>query len=243
MRRPEVAGFIAISPPANMFDFGFLAPCPVSGLMVQGTADEIVPTAAVTKLVTKLSVQREILVKYQTVEGANHFFTDHIEQLTRLVGAYVDQSNAFEIKREPVRLRGQPAPMQPPSDIPKISKKLAENRKLAVVTSTAGGRRSPDDSDSDETVAEPIRPMVKSIAAATRTSKVSEPTGFSRVPPQPAKPKADAKVTKVAKVAKPKKPSAGKEKSPPAAPAAVKASAPVKLTLKSLRSKLFGASK
>ncbi|HEY8351277.1 MAG TPA: alpha/beta hydrolase, partial [Sphingomonadales bacterium] len=27
MRRPEIEGFIAVSPPANMYDFTFLAPC------------------------------------------------------------------------------------------------------------------------------------------------------------------------------------------------------------------------
>ena len=31
MRRPEVRGFISIAPPANMYDFTFLAPCPSSG--------------------------------------------------------------------------------------------------------------------------------------------------------------------------------------------------------------------
>ena len=32
MRRPEIEGFITISPPADKFDFSFLAPCPASGL-------------------------------------------------------------------------------------------------------------------------------------------------------------------------------------------------------------------
>ncbi len=29
MRRPEITGFISVSPPANMYDFSFLAPCPL----------------------------------------------------------------------------------------------------------------------------------------------------------------------------------------------------------------------
>jgi alpha/beta superfamily hydrolase len=32
MRRPEIEGFICIAPPANLYDFSFLAPCPSSGL-------------------------------------------------------------------------------------------------------------------------------------------------------------------------------------------------------------------
>src|SRR3546814_133758 len=30
MRRPEIRGFISVAPPANMYDFTFLAPCPRS---------------------------------------------------------------------------------------------------------------------------------------------------------------------------------------------------------------------
>ena len=40
MRRPEIEGFISIAPPANRFDFSFLAPCPSSGLFVHGDKDE-----------------------------------------------------------------------------------------------------------------------------------------------------------------------------------------------------------
>ena len=28
MRRPEIRGFLSVAPPANMYDFSFLAPCP-----------------------------------------------------------------------------------------------------------------------------------------------------------------------------------------------------------------------
>src|SRR3546814_4642368 len=49
MRRPEIEGFISVSPPANMFDFSFLAPCPSSGLILQGTADTVVTEPSVQK--------------------------------------------------------------------------------------------------------------------------------------------------------------------------------------------------
>ena len=55
MRRPEITSFISISPPANMYDFSFLAPCPSSGLVIQGDEDDIVPAESVNKLVQKLS--------------------------------------------------------------------------------------------------------------------------------------------------------------------------------------------
>ena len=47
MRRPEVEGFISVAPPANLYDFTFLAPCPSSGLMVNGAKDRVVPTESV----------------------------------------------------------------------------------------------------------------------------------------------------------------------------------------------------
>ncbi|MDR2412381.1 MAG: alpha/beta fold hydrolase, partial [Holosporales bacterium] len=50
MRRPEVAGFISVSPPANLYDFNFLAPCPVSGMIVCGKKDDIVEEQSVDAL-------------------------------------------------------------------------------------------------------------------------------------------------------------------------------------------------
>ena len=45
MRRPEIDGFICVAPPANLYDFSFLAPCPSSGLMINGDKDRVVPSA------------------------------------------------------------------------------------------------------------------------------------------------------------------------------------------------------
>lgn len=92
MRRPEIDGFVSVAPPANIYDFSFLAPCPSSGLIVHGSADELVPEASVAKLATKLSAQRNIRVRYRTVDGANHFFGSHIEPLTEVVESYLDES-------------------------------------------------------------------------------------------------------------------------------------------------------
>lgn len=87
MRRPEIEGFITVSPPANQFDFSFLAPCPSSGLIIRGGRDEMVPASAVTKLVTKLSQQKDIRIDHQVVPDASHFFVKRTDDL----GAYVDR--------------------------------------------------------------------------------------------------------------------------------------------------------
>jgi len=97
MRRPEVEGFISVAPPANMYDFTFLAPCPSSGLIVNGSADQVAPAADVQKLVDRLKTQKGITIEHQVIDGANHFFDAHVEALAKVTGAYLDK-----------RLAGQP---------------------------------------------------------------------------------------------------------------------------------------
>jgi alpha/beta superfamily hydrolase len=92
MRRPEVSGFVSISPPANMFDFAFLAPCPTSGLIVHGAADQHVPPQDVTKLADRLKQQKDIKITYKQVADANHFYDERTDQLEQIVGTYLDAS-------------------------------------------------------------------------------------------------------------------------------------------------------
>ena len=99
MRRPEITGFVSVAPPANQYDFSFLAPCPSSGLVVQGNRDEIVPEAAVAKLVEKLSQQRGIAIDYRVVPGANHFFSEQMDELTGHVNDYLSKAQS-EAERE-----------------------------------------------------------------------------------------------------------------------------------------------
>ncbi len=81
MRRPEIQGFISVAPPANQYDFTFLAPCPSSGLIIQGRRDEVVPEPSVEKLVQKLQMQKGIEIDYRVMEGANHFFHNQTDDL------------------------------------------------------------------------------------------------------------------------------------------------------------------
>jgi hypothetical protein len=92
MRRPEIEGFISVAPPANLFDFSFLAPCPSSGLVVHGDADELVPTSDVETLSKKLASQNNITIKHEEIKGAGHFFQDHLDDLTDVVGKYMDDA-------------------------------------------------------------------------------------------------------------------------------------------------------
>ncbi|MFN4287133.1 MAG: alpha/beta hydrolase [Brevundimonas sp.] len=91
MRRPETDGFISVSPPTNMYDFSFLAPCPASGLFLHGTADTIVPPVEVERVVNKLRTQKGIVIDYDLVENASHFWQDHLAEVETRVGSYLDK--------------------------------------------------------------------------------------------------------------------------------------------------------
>jgi len=91
MRRPEIEGFISIAPPANLYDFSFLAPCPSSGLMVNGDDDRVVSTEAVASLVDRLKTQKGVVIDHEVVANANHFFEGRVDQLMEVVDSYLDK--------------------------------------------------------------------------------------------------------------------------------------------------------
>lgn len=91
MRRPELEGFVVASPPSNRYDFNFLAPCPVSGQIIQGTQDTVVPQPAVDALVAKLRNQRGIKIDYQVLNNAGHFFENEIPDIARCASTYLRQ--------------------------------------------------------------------------------------------------------------------------------------------------------
>lgn len=100
MRRPEISGFISISPPASINDFSFLAPCPSSGIIVHGDKDDIIPIASVEKLVQKLSSQKNITIDYRVVKGADHFYSGQLDILESHVSDYLDKSLEAEETEE-----------------------------------------------------------------------------------------------------------------------------------------------
>lgn len=91
MRRPEISGFLSVSPPANLYDFSFLAPCPSSGLIINGQADQVVPEPDVDKLVEKLKQQKGIVIDHVKMPGANHFYDDQIPHLMTEIEDYLDK--------------------------------------------------------------------------------------------------------------------------------------------------------
>jgi alpha/beta superfamily hydrolase len=91
MRRPEIGGFISIAPLAKHYDFSFLAPCPASGLFVNGEKDVVASPESVHSLVSKLKTQKGIVIEHKVVAGANHFFEGKTDELTKICSTYLDK--------------------------------------------------------------------------------------------------------------------------------------------------------
>ena len=89
MRRPEVNKFITISPQPNVYDFTFLAPCPISGLVIYGKSDELVQLDSILNLKKRLSLQKNIDIKFESIAKANHFYKGKENELANIVDAYI----------------------------------------------------------------------------------------------------------------------------------------------------------
>ena len=91
MRRPEINGFVSISPPANLRDFSFLAPCPSSGLIVHGDKDNIASFESTRILVEKLQKQKKVDIKFKPIKGADHFYEDYSSEFQNAVKSYINE--------------------------------------------------------------------------------------------------------------------------------------------------------
>jgi hypothetical protein len=76
---------------AKHYDFSFLAPCPASGLFVNGEKDVVASPESVHSLVSKLKTQKGIVIEHKVVAGANHFFEGKTDELTKICSTYLDK--------------------------------------------------------------------------------------------------------------------------------------------------------
>ena len=91
MRRPEIESFIAVAPPVSRYNFSFFSPCPISGLILQGTDDEISKQKETEKFSEMCKRQKFVNVQYRTIEGADHFFTDCMNELDEHIDGYIKE--------------------------------------------------------------------------------------------------------------------------------------------------------
>lgn len=104
MRRPEIEGFVAASPPVGKYDFSFLAPCPSSGLVLQGDKDDIVNEPDVARLVEKIQTQNYSKIQYEMFPGADHYFRICLDEFETAAAEYIrSRMTDFNANRQPVQ--------------------------------------------------------------------------------------------------------------------------------------------
>ena len=91
MRRPEVTKFISVSPQPNVYDFTFLAPCPISGQIINGEKDELVSKESMNDLKLRLKNQKGIEVKFDEIKNGNHFFKNKESDLKKIINQYIKE--------------------------------------------------------------------------------------------------------------------------------------------------------
>jgi len=91
MRRPEVTKFISVSPQPNVYDFTFLAPCPISGQIISGEKDELVSKESLNDLRIRLENQKGIEVKFNEIKNSNHFFKNKENDLKKTINNYIKE--------------------------------------------------------------------------------------------------------------------------------------------------------
>ena len=89
MRRPEVTKFISVAPQPNVYDFTFLAPCPISGQIIVGEKDELVSKESLNDLKGRLKTQKGIKINFDEVKNANHFFKNKESDLKKTINQYI----------------------------------------------------------------------------------------------------------------------------------------------------------
>jgi alpha/beta superfamily hydrolase len=89
MRRPEVMQFVVVAPPVGKYDFSFLSPCPVRGLVIQGDLDSVVSEESVLEFVDKTTKNKNTKIDYKVIQGADHFFRDKIDEFGKVLSDYI----------------------------------------------------------------------------------------------------------------------------------------------------------
>lgn len=88
-KNPKIKHFICAGPPANVYDFSFLLPFDRNGAFIQGTIDTIVEPVAAKELAEKITRMSSANVDCYMVEGADHFFSGKLNELTNITSNYI----------------------------------------------------------------------------------------------------------------------------------------------------------
>ena len=73
----RINGMVAIAPPLEMYDFGYLKGCPKKKLIVAGSQDLFCPLPLLEEWYQQLADPKSLFI----IEGADHFFSSHQRSL------------------------------------------------------------------------------------------------------------------------------------------------------------------
>jgi alpha/beta superfamily hydrolase len=76
---PRIKGMVAISPPLELYDFGFLKGCKKKKLLVAGNQDDYCPAARLQEFYEHLDEPKALAI----IEGADHFYSLHDSALIK----------------------------------------------------------------------------------------------------------------------------------------------------------------
>jgi hypothetical protein len=83
----RVQELIGLGIPVNSSDFGYLENCGKPKLIVQGTGDEYGSWEKVESVVARMTGDTRLFF----VQGADHFFAGHLDQLDRAITTWLTQ--------------------------------------------------------------------------------------------------------------------------------------------------------
>ncbi len=89
MRRPEIFGFISVSPPVNLYSFNMLTPCP-NGLIIQGDDDHIVALEDSEKFTNELIKQKGCEIEFKSLM-TDHYYTNKLSDLSATISSFVEK--------------------------------------------------------------------------------------------------------------------------------------------------------
>ena len=68
-----------------------MSPCPISGIILFGKNDELVEIDSILNLQKRLSMQKNIDVKFESIDNANHFYKNKEKELSAAIDRYIKE--------------------------------------------------------------------------------------------------------------------------------------------------------
>ena len=94
VRRPEIKGFVVGNLPVDTHDFGFLTPCPTSGLVLHGRNASVSSTRSVNMIVEKMMSQKHLRIQYDIVDGASNMLLEQSDYIEVIIQGYLKSQSA-----------------------------------------------------------------------------------------------------------------------------------------------------